>query len=485
MAENPSDSIDNQIKLPDNESSGNLREFREMVNIALNLDSTSTGNDDSKTYIWSTQFRTPWFDLLSDLSIDEQGINQALLTLDNTGESSPIPSISTTTAVSVAELPSGITDSLNVAAKQLSHLYDSVVSTATTESGEELNEGVVYREQGISNSFVEIYTEEDEDEVQSLSAIPKTTTGGSQPQKRHIMISYNRSSRDTCERIYQGLVNKNYKVWMDLTDMADDILVSMARAVENSYIVLLCINQQYYESDYCRLEAEYAAENRIKFIPCLMEKSFRAQSWLGIIKGSNFHIDFSSPEDFDESFDELVRQITHVEKKLSMQPRRTPAPGTMVNPMKLAATSSGPAAVAAASISANDVNSRRFDAIIREYKHAIKKKSHQLNRLKRNELADLVSKLRQELFTETTQVLTDSERSDDEDEKQRNDDHLLQQLLSRSLDQNEFLLRLVDRLTIPQPMEQTNLQNLNMDGIFKVILAIMVLWALNILCQKE
>ncbi|CAF0809847.1 unnamed protein product [Adineta ricciae] len=466
MAENPSDSIDNQIKISDNEPSASLREFREMVNIALNLDSTSTGNDDN-------------------LSIDEQGINQALLTLDGSSESSSIPSISTTTtAVSVAELPSGITDSLNVAAKQLSHLYDSVVSTTTTEPGEELNEGVNYREQGISDSFVEVYTEEDEDEVQSLSAIPKTTTGGSQPQKRHIMISYNRSSRDTCERIYQGLVNKNYKVWMDLTDMADDILVSMARAVENSYIVLLCINQQYYESDYCRLEAEYAAENRIKFIPCLMEKSFRAQSWLGIIKGSNFHIDFSSPEDFDESFNELVRQITHVEKKLSMQPRRTPAPGSMVNPMKFAATSSGPAATAA-SISANDVNSRRFDAIIREYKHAIKKKSHQLNRLKRNELADLISKLRQELFIETTQVLTDSERSDEEDEKQHNDDHLLQQLLSRSLDQNEFLLRLVDRLTTPQPMEQTNLQNLNMDGIFKVILAIMVLWALNILCQKE
>ena len=70
------------------------------------------------------------------------------------------------------------------------------------------------------------------------------------------------------------------------------------------------------------VEAEYAAENRIKFIPCLMEKSFRAQSWLGIIKGSNYHIDFSSPENFDESLDELVRQITHVEKKLSMQPRK-------------------------------------------------------------------------------------------------------------------------------------------------------------------
>jgi hypothetical protein len=70
------------------------------------------------------------------------------------------------------------------------------------------------------------------------------------------------------------------------------------------------------------VEAEYAAENRIKFIPCLMEKSFRAQSWLGIIKGSNFHIDFSSSEDFQQSFDELIRQITYIEKKLSLQPRK-------------------------------------------------------------------------------------------------------------------------------------------------------------------
>jgi hypothetical protein len=70
------------------------------------------------------------------------------------------------------------------------------------------------------------------------------------------MISYNHSSREICQKIYDGLVERNYKVWMDLTDMGDDILVSMARAVENSYIVLLCINQKYYESDYCRLGNE-------------------------------------------------------------------------------------------------------------------------------------------------------------------------------------------------------------------------------------
>ena len=42
----------------------------------------------------------------------------------------------------------------------------------------------------------------------------------------------------------------------------------------------------------------------------------------GLIKGANVHIDFSEPENFKESFNELIRQITHVEKKLSLQPRK-------------------------------------------------------------------------------------------------------------------------------------------------------------------
>lgn len=134
----------------------------------------------------------------------------------------------------------------------------------------------------------------------------------------------------------------------------------------------------------------------------------------------------------------------------------------------------------------NDVNSRRFDAIIREYKQSIKKKCKHLNQLKRNELSDLIKKLRQELFTETSHVLSDTERSDEEDEKQPStDDQFLQQLLTRSLEQNDLLLRLVDRLTTPQPTEQPNSNNLDLDGIIKVILAIMLLYTLSILCQKE
>jgi hypothetical protein len=155
----------------------------------------------------------------------------------------------------------------------------------------------------------------------------------------------------------------------------------------------------------------------------------------------------------------------------------------MTNPMKFVTTSTPKTST---STLANNVNSRRFDAIIREYKHSIKKKRHPLNQLKRNELSDLIVKLRQELFTETSQVLSDGERSDEDDEKPtRIDDQFFQQLLSRSQDQNELLLILVDRLTTPQPVEQPNVPNLDLNGIIKVIVAIMLLYTLNILCQKE
>ncbi|CAF0804708.1 unnamed protein product [Rotaria sp. Silwood1] len=307
MAEETSNSNDYEIETSENNESSNLDEFREMVNVALNLDVSADTNNEKA-------------------SIDEQSINQALLSLDICDDTRQINGINTNTAVSVAEVPNDITDSLNVAAKQFSLLYESVVNVSTAETDEDFIDDSLEREDEIASNYGRPCSEQKTVQFQSSSTTPKPTTyittAGYQQPKRHIMISYNRSSRETCQKIYDRLVERNYKVWMDLTDMGDDILVSMARAVENSYIVLLCINQKYYESDYCRLEAEYAAENRVKFIPCLMEKSFRAESWLGIIKGSNVHIDFSSPEDFDESLEELIRQITFVEKKLSLQPRK-------------------------------------------------------------------------------------------------------------------------------------------------------------------
>lgn len=43
-----------------------------------------------------------------------------------------------------------------------------------------------------------------------------------------------------------------YKVWMDVYDMPDNFIDGMAKAIRNSYIVLLCINRQYDDSFWCR-----------------------------------------------------------------------------------------------------------------------------------------------------------------------------------------------------------------------------------------
>jgi hypothetical protein len=45
----------------------------------------------------------------------------------------------------------------------------------------------------------------------------------------------------------------NYLVWIDEDDISGDIFAAMATAVENSFVVLMAINEQYYQSRYCRL----------------------------------------------------------------------------------------------------------------------------------------------------------------------------------------------------------------------------------------
>jgi len=69
----------------------------------------------------------------------------------------------------------------------------------------------------------------------------------------HIMISYNHSTRAICSKIAKNLKCRNYIVWIDQENISGDILRSMAEAVENSFVVLMAINEEYFQSQYCRL----------------------------------------------------------------------------------------------------------------------------------------------------------------------------------------------------------------------------------------
>ena len=98
---------------------------------------------------------------------------------------------------------------------------------------------------------------------------------------RHIMISYNRESRELCLKIKSELEKMNYKIWIDIENIHGSSLESMALAIENSMCVLMCMTEKYKQSNYCRAEAEYAFNLNKPIVPLIMQKNYQPSGWLG------------------------------------------------------------------------------------------------------------------------------------------------------------------------------------------------------------
>lgn len=53
-----------------------------------------------------------------------------------------------------------------------------------------------------------------------------------------------------------------------------------------------------------------------------MEEPFPLEDWLDFLVGANIWIDFSKENKFDNSFEELIKKITHIETQLATSPRK-------------------------------------------------------------------------------------------------------------------------------------------------------------------
>lgn len=100
-------------------------------------------------------------------------------------------------------------------------------------------------------------------------------------QQKHIMISYNRETRELCLRVKKELESMRFKVWIDVENIHGSSLESMARAVENSTCVLFCVTEKYKMSPYCRAEAEYTFSLGKPFVPLIMQENYKPDGWLG------------------------------------------------------------------------------------------------------------------------------------------------------------------------------------------------------------
>jgi hypothetical protein len=102
-------------------------------------------------------------------------------------------------------------------------------------------------------------------------------------EQKQVMISYNSGSRDICLKIKGELENNNFKVWIDVNEIHGSSLEAMARAVESSDFILMCVTEKYRQSVNCQAEAQYSFKLKKKIIPLILQKGMEnVDGWLGM-----------------------------------------------------------------------------------------------------------------------------------------------------------------------------------------------------------
>jgi hypothetical protein len=123
-----------------------------------------------------------------------------------------------------------------------------------------------------------------------------------------IMISYCHDNKDVCNKVYRQL-RSNYKIWIDRECLRNRVRDGMAKAVESSKIVIICLSDPYTKSSACQCEAEYAFNLNRDVIPLYVQQGFRIkQGWLYMLINGLRHLDYYKLGPAD-TFKELRKEI--------------------------------------------------------------------------------------------------------------------------------------------------------------------------------
>ena len=105
-----------------------------------------------------------------------------------------------------------------------------------------------------------------------------------------IMLSYQWDHQELVKKMKAYFESCQMKVWMDITEMENDINDSMAGAVKDSKVVILCLSKKYEISHNCKKEYNLVDKLRKPFVPVMMEKfSFEHRSGLEVILGNKLY----------------------------------------------------------------------------------------------------------------------------------------------------------------------------------------------------
>ncbi|XP_076809375.1 NACHT, LRR and PYD domains-containing protein 1a allele 3-like isoform X3 [Clavelina lepadiformis] len=126
---------------------------------------------------------------------------------------------------------------------------------------------------------------------------------------QHIMISYSwNDSKDLIYKISDELSAAGYKVWIDKNEMKGNIYDKMYEAVDDAYLVLMFLSENYKLSENCKREGKLAADKRKRIIPIITQDNYKMDGWTALLVSGKFYYDFSK-ESFEDNFDKLTQEI--------------------------------------------------------------------------------------------------------------------------------------------------------------------------------
>ncbi|KAJ3126448.1 POC1 centriolar protein A [Nowakowskiella sp. JEL0407] len=137
------------------------------------------------------------------------------------------------------------------------------------------------------------------------------------------MLSYAWTDKDVVIKIQNELSLRGLKIWMDLTNMSENIYVGMARGVLESKVVVPCISLNYASRPNCIREINFAADNNKPMVPVRLQKipqytqDLRLEGIKLITSGALYvdlsEIDWENTTAVAESMDKLFNKIEELQ----------------------------------------------------------------------------------------------------------------------------------------------------------------------------
>lgn len=112
----------------------------------------------------------------------------------------------------------------------------------------------------------------------------------SKDERPWVMVSYCWNEQPAVLKLVKALRAAGCRVWFDKDHMNGDTMDAMARAVEGAAAFICCASPGYEVSQNCRLEGQYAQQQRKPIVPLMVSHTqWHPSGWLGLLYGAQLY----------------------------------------------------------------------------------------------------------------------------------------------------------------------------------------------------